>query len=141
VLQALGQLIAGRREAGDEAAAAAFHDQVDSLLRAHDKGGIVAAGEGGGAPPAQTRSLASRVRRYLQVVNARTMAIDVKWVDFSGIERKFSRVDPGRSVKLATFTQHLWRVSDVETGKLITTVVVRERQSKGEGEVYRLVIV
>ena len=141
VLQALGQLIAGRREGGDAAAATTFRTQVEALLSAHDLGVETAGGEEAEtAVPSQQRSLPSRVRRHLQLVNARALPIDVLWIDFSGVERKFSRVEPGRTVKLATFTQHLWRVAEAHTGKHLAFVVVRERSDSGESDTYRIVI-
>jgi hypothetical protein len=91
VLQALGNLIVGRREAGDEVAATSFRAQVEALLHAQDLG-VTTVGEGAdSASPAQTRSLPSRVRRHLQLVNARALPIEVIWIDFTGDERPFSR--------------------------------------------------
>jgi hypothetical protein len=49
-------------------------------------------------------------------------------------------VEPGRTVKLATFAQHLWRVTEAHTGKHLAFIVVRDRTTAADSDVLRIVI-
>jgi len=132
--QTLSEMIGAQAVGGEggEAALLAFRGRVERLL-ADSGDGATQAGEGDLA----RRSMASRARRHLLVINARPAAIEIWWLDFEGLARRFARVEPARSVKLATFAKHAWRVQEAASGRLISTVTVKE----GEPEDVQRVVV
>ena len=132
---ALAALIAGRLQEGGDAAVSAFSASVAALLSEHDTG-VTGAEDG---LPSQMRSMPSRVRRHLVVENARSLPIDVLWIDFQGGERVFAQVSPGRSVRLATFASHLWRIREAHTSKHLSYVTVRELKGE-ESDTYKIVV-
>jgi hypothetical protein len=120
---------------------AEFRKHMEGLLKEHH-----AAGGGGGSqtagheqpPNGISRSLPSKTRRKLHLVNTRGVACDALWVDFQGVERPFARIQPGRTATLSTFTSHLWRIRDAQTGGHVAFVLVTGRQGGGapaEGDV------
>jgi hypothetical protein len=162
LMSSLARLIAqnGAAAAAEEAAGAPgevaelFRVQLQALLQA--AGAAAGAGDADGsmAAPAPAaagaaddpllggpapRSLPSKTQRLVQFVNSRASAVDVMWIDFSGRERRYARVEPGRAATLASFTSHVWRVRDARANAAIATVAVRGRAA-GEPDVQRVVI-
>ncbi len=99
----------------------------------------------------------------VQFVNSRERAVDVYWLDFTGKERRYARVEPGRAATLASFTGHVWRVRDATRagsgaaaagalgasasvsaagaeGELVATVAVRGRVAPSEPDMQRIVV-
>ncbi len=134
---------------GDGGAAGRFHAQLQALLAAeagplagsHGAPAPSAAEEGLGGGGAAQRSLPSKTPRVVQFVNSRGAAVEVHWLDFTGRERRYARVEPGRAAVLASFTSHVWRVRNAADGAPLATVAVRGRgAAPGEPEVQRVVI-
>ena len=125
---------------------AEFRKHMEGLLKEHHAagGGGSRAAAGHEEPPnGISRSLPSKTRRKLHLVNTRGVACDALWVDFQGVERPFARIQPGRTATLSTFTSHLWRIRDAQTGGHVAFVLVTGRQGGGapaEGDVLRYVI-
>lgn len=64
----------------------------------------------------------------MQFVNKRAAPIQVMWVDFEGVEKKYVVVQPGKSATLSTFVNHVWLVRDRSPeGKVLGTLRVRAR--------------
>ena len=129
---------------------AEFRKHMEGLLKEHHREAAARAGGGSrhsaGAeepPNGISRSLPSKPRRKLHLVNTRGVACDALWVDFQGVERPFARIQPGRTATLSTFTSHLWRIRDAQSGGHVAFVLVTGRQGGGapaEGDVLRYVI-
>ena len=77
----------------------------------------------------QLRSIPSRTRRQLELVNSRSTPFEVFWLDFTGVERRFALVHPGRMATMSTFTSHLWVVREARSGEHLALVSV----AGGEG--------
>jgi len=116
---------------------AEFRKNMEALLKDHHKRSPQRASE---PPNGMTRSLPSKTKRKLHLVNARGEACDAMWVDFQGVERPFARIQPGRTATLSTFTSHLWRIRDANNGAHVAFVLVSGRSAGGEEDAMRFVI-
>ncbi|XP_042223729.1 uncharacterized protein LOC121867735 isoform X2 [Homarus americanus] len=66
-------------------------------------------------PPKNLRSRKSKEKCFVLFVNCTHRKIDVCWINFNGISKKYKTLYPGNQVEIQTYVTHPWVFRDTET--------------------------